>query len=86
MTPHEHATAIGQRIKQARIAAGIAVQAQFARDVGVSYTTLWRYEEGKLTPSADSLQRIAGIAGVSIDWLVTGEGRGPAESAPPSAA
>lgn len=65
---------IGARIKKARINAGKSNAAQFARDVGIQPHTLWRYEAGKSRPGIDTAASIARELGVSIEWLLTGEG------------
>ena len=52
----------------------------WAARVGISkgaFTRIWR--EGTV-PSAELLLRIREHAGVSLDWLLTGEGAGPGEA------
>ena len=61
---------IGTRIKSVR---GSISQKEFAKNIGVHVTTLQLYETGNI-PKGDVLQRIHSMFGVSIDWLLTGEG------------
>lgn len=75
------AIACGARIAQARIAAGHLTASVFARRVlDIDPATLWMYENGKRTPRAEVFVRIAQALNVSVDWLLTGEGQGPASS------
>lgn len=67
---HEHTqTPLGRHIQEARIAAGHNNQAEFARQIGVTPTTLWRYERGDITPGVDVLLRIARLTGRTVEWL-----------------
>ena len=61
---------IGERIKTVR---GSLSQKDFAKKIGVHLTTVQLYESGNI-PKGDVLQRIKEKFGVSIDWLLTGEG------------
>lgn len=72
--------AFGSRIRAARLAAGHSNAAQFSRDAGFQPHTLWRYEEGQSRPGVDHLASIARLCGVTMEWLATGEGDGPATS------
>lgn len=40
-----------------RRASGISTEAELARIIGVSPTTLWRVSEGKVTPSSEFIAR-----------------------------
>lgn len=64
------------RMRVARLAAGLS-QSQVARLLNVTPHTVYRYERQALTPSLSHLARLARELGVSIDWLVTGDGKGP---------
>lgn len=75
----DDAQTIGARIRRARLAAGYDVAARFAAEVGVRPHSLWRYEAGHMRPGTDVLLAISRLTGVSIEWLATGTGRGPAE-------
>lgn len=68
---------IGSRIRSARLAAKKTIAAEFAREVGIQPHTLWRYEMDQSRPGIDVASAIAKALGVSVDWLLTGEGHGP---------
>ncbi|MCV2868186.1 helix-turn-helix domain-containing protein [Defluviimonas sp. WL0002] len=70
----------GDRLAAAREAQGIR-QEEFAQRLGVKLKTVRQWEEDAREPRANRLQMIAGMLGVSIMWLLTGEGPGVA---PPS--
>ena len=61
---------IAGRIAEVR---GDRSQRALARDLGVFQQNVNRYEHGT-TPHADFLLVIREVEGVSIDWLLTGEG------------
>lgn len=69
---------LGARIRRARQASGLK-GTELARAADVRAHTLWRYEAAKIRPSADALLRIAHACGVTMEWLLTGDGEGPAE-------
>jgi len=48
-------------------------QQQMASRIGVSLNSYGRYERGARSPGADELSRLR-ESGISIDWLLTGEG------------
>src|SRR5688500_5935450 len=51
-----------------------------AADTGVSQPTLSRIASGKVkNPRRPAIEQIARFYGVSVDWLVRGEGDGPDE-------
>jgi phage repressor protein C with HTH and peptisase S24 domain len=61
----------------ARIAQAIRAAGGFRtvrEGLGLSDTMLRRYAEGKAEPSAGKLARLADFCGVSLDWLVKGDG------------
>ena len=66
---------IGGRIRLAWTNAGFEKGAAFARAIGVTPTTLYRYQSNTCAPSIWALQRIARCANVRMEWLVTGEGK-----------
>lgn len=68
---------IGIRIRDARIRMGRTNAAQFARDVGIQPHTLWRYEAGQTRPGVEATAALAKELKVSMEWILTGEGRGP---------
>jgi transcriptional regulator with XRE-family HTH domain len=65
-----------ERIAAVRVRLGLA-QGRFAARVGVSRNALLRYEGGHGRPRADTLERIAQLGGVSVDWLLRGDRRPP---------
>ena len=66
-------TTPGQRIKQAREAAGWN-QGEFAKKVGCSQSTLSEIESGESKlPSAKVLQKMTEVLGRSARWIVYGD-------------
>ena len=68
---------LGDRITAAREQAGLT-QAEVARRLGVRHATLTAWEADGSEPRANRLQMLSGLLGVSLRWLMTGEGDGPA--------
>jgi hypothetical protein len=68
---------VGQRIRAARLAAGYHTGLGFTRAIGAWPGTLWRNESGRSLPSPQHLIAMRKVIGVSIDWLLTGEGPAP---------
>lgn len=64
-------TPFAQRLIQAR---GGASRADVARALGCPLETLGNYERGRTFPDQDMLGRMKAVLGVSLDWLITGEG------------
>ena len=64
---------IGERIRMVREHAGLS-QMEFARRLGTNPTIISRWETGKSRPRRSALLRIAQEFGVSLDWLLTGNG------------
>jgi len=69
------AATFGDRLAAAREQAGMT-QAQLARRLGVKPGTLRAWEQDRSEPRANRLSMIAGLLGVSIMWLLNGEGEG----------
>lgn len=67
---------LGDRLAAAREQAGLT-QPELAARLGVRATTLARWEDDQDEPRANRLQMLAGMLGVSLVWLLTGEGEGP---------
>ena len=68
-------TTFGDRLAGAREAAGMT-QAALARRLGVKATTLRAWEEDRSEPRANRVNMLAGLLGVPMVWLMTGEGEG----------
>lgn len=65
---------VGQRIRAIR---GKTTQTTFARTIGVrKQNYVSRYEHGRI-PNPDLLVRIAQHGKTTVDWLLTGKGKGP---------
>ncbi|MFK7943945.1 MAG: multiprotein-bridging factor 1 family protein [Paracoccaceae bacterium] len=71
----EDASTFGDRLARAREAAGMDQQ-QLARRLGVKLTTVGNWEDDRSEPRANRLQMLTGLLGVSIVWLLTGQGEG----------
>jgi ribosome-binding protein aMBF1 (putative translation factor) len=66
--PH---AAVGDRLRQARRAAGLTMVA-LATKIGGGRSTLVQVERGVHLPRARTLHRIAEATGVTTGWLLTG--------------
>lgn len=71
---------LGERIALARTAVGMS-KAELARRVGKDTKTVYRWEHDEAQPESASIAPIADATGVSVRWLLTGEGDGPADAA-----
>ena len=49
-------------------------QVKFAEKIGLSQRTIANYENGDNIPNAEVVTRISDIFGVSLDWLLNGQG------------
>lgn len=67
---------VGARIREAREAAGLKAT-ELSKLIDVRPHTLWRYEAGRMRSSAEVILGVAQHCGVSMEWLLTGEGDGP---------
>ncbi|MDD3938014.1 helix-turn-helix domain-containing protein [Rhodoferax sp.] len=72
---------IGQRLKQWRSFVG-TTQAEFSRQIDVHVGVLKKYEAGQNVPGGAALASIA-KTGVSLDWLLTGQGNMQRNAGPP---
>ncbi|MEL6838718.1 MAG: helix-turn-helix transcriptional regulator [Pseudomonadota bacterium] len=70
------AATFGDRLAGAREAAGLT-QKDFADRLGVKHGVIANWEDDIKEPRANRLQMMAGLLGVSLSWLLTGEGEGP---------
>ncbi len=64
---------IGDRIRDAREASGL-LQAALARKLHVTPRTIQRWEKGEQIPDADKILKIAHLAHIQSQWLLTGDG------------
>ena len=62
----------GKRVRQARDRVGLT-QEELARKLGVSRTTVLRWENGTFAPRF-ALERLARVTGVRVAWLAFGDG------------
>ena len=67
---------LGDRITAARERSGMT-EAEAARRLGVRLATFKAWEADASEPRANRLQMLSGLLGVSLRWLMTGEGDGP---------
>lgn len=67
---------LGDRLTAARETAGMS-RADLARRLGVRQATLAGWEDDRAEPRANRMHMLAGMLGVSMRWLMTGEGEGP---------
>jgi len=72
----EDTATFGDRLAAAREAAGLT-QASFAAKIGIRSSVVVSWENDLKEPRANRLQMMSGILGVSMSWLLTGEGEGP---------
>lgn len=59
---------IANRIRQARLAAGLTLAA-LGEKIGVSHTTIQKYEKGLLTPSSSQLLKLARACGIRTEYF-----------------
>ena len=64
---------LGERIRHAIKESG-RTQKDVAKLVGIAENTLVNYIKGKRIPDAETVAKIGGLCGVSLDWLITGKG------------
>ncbi len=71
----EETATFGDRLAAAREAAGLT-QKDLAQRVGIKTGTLRNWEGDLSEPRANRVSILAGILGVSLRWLLMGEGEG----------
>ena len=64
---------LGERIRAARINKKIR-QVELSGKIGVAQRMISEYENNKVVPSTEVLKKLAGIFGVTTDYLLYGEG------------
>lgn len=65
----------GTRLKQARNKK-MLTQSQVAQLIGIDYTTLSKYENDRSQPDNETVQELASLYDITIDWLFTGSSSG----------
>jgi transcriptional regulator with XRE-family HTH domain len=65
-------SALGPNIKAARLLKGVA-QAELARRLRVTPTTVWKWENARVVPPLERVAQIASELDVSLDHLVNGK-------------
>ncbi|RJE80293.1 helix-turn-helix domain-containing protein [Paracoccus sp. JM45] len=75
----EPVATLGDRLTAAREGAGLEI-AQMAGQLGLPPETLEGWEVDQDEPTATLLGRIATLSGVSVLWLLTGQGAGPQDT------
>lgn len=65
----------GDRLAAARLAMGLDQQALAGR-LGVKLITVQKWEDDLAEPRANRLSMMAGLLGVSMTWLINGQGDG----------
>lgn len=72
----EEAATFGDRLAAARDGAGLS-QRDLADRLGVKTSTIAAWEDDRKEPRANRLSMLSGILGISLSWLMTGQGDGP---------
>ncbi len=72
----DSASDVGTRIAEARTAAG-RTQEDVANHLGVTVSSIEKWERGDESPRSSRLPALAGILGVSMSWLIIGHGDEP---------
>lgn len=68
---------MNERLSEARAAAGFDTPGEAAASLGIPYSTYAAHENGTTGFKFDSAVQYSRKFKVSLDWLVTGKGRGP---------
>ena len=76
MRQSKDTASIGERITAARTCIQLST-AQLSRRLGVQTKTLSRWQHDISQPRSNRLAMLAGVLGVSPQWLLVGEGEGP---------
>ncbi|RED13314.1 helix-turn-helix domain-containing protein [Pontivivens insulae] len=72
---HDDAATFGDRMAAAREAIGLD-QSRLAKRLGLRVDTIRNWEDDRAEPRANRIQMLAGVLGVSITWLLSGQGDG----------
>lgn len=71
--------AVGRRLRQARKATGLTREAVRQRIGFDTVGAIQHHENGRSLPDAPTLAFYARTYKVSVDWILTGKGRGPGD-------
>lgn len=71
----DEAATFGDRLAGARERSGLS-QKDLAERLGVKPATIKAWEEDRKEPRANRLSMLSGMLGISLSWLMTGEGQG----------
>ena len=63
---------INKRMKELREANGLN-KAEFAKIIGVTKSSITRYENDEMKPNLDVIQNICNSFGVTMEWLANGK-------------
>lgn len=69
----ERLPGFGKRVQELLNEAGIN-RSQAMRKLGTAYTTITKWVDGRNTPNVANIVPLAELAGVHIEWLITGKG------------
>ncbi len=70
----EPTTELAKRLREIRHTLGFTERKQFAKHFEIPETTMRNYETGLQEPPASIMRIYKDRCGISLDWLVTGEG------------
>ena len=65
---------MNKRLKQVRTDKGWSM-VEMATRLGVTRQSVHAFESGKMRPSLETLAKLPGSTGVSLDWLILGKGK-----------
>lgn len=72
--PAQPKTELAARLKLVREAVSGDDRDAFAELAGISSSTIGNYERGDRVPDAEMIRKYRQVSGISLDWLITGEG------------
>ncbi|ABR46611.1 plasmid maintenance system antidote protein, XRE family [Alkaliphilus metalliredigens QYMF] len=76
----ENFSTVGKRIEKSLEVLGIKA-VDVCRSSGISKNAMSNYINGNRVPNAEILVKLSDVLKVSIDWLLTGKGKGPEKAA-----
>ena len=75
----EHAEKIGCRLRESRKVLGLNL-VTFSEKLGISAGSVSDIENGKTTPSAETIINILRNTEIDVEWLLTGQGKAKAQN------